>query len=350
MNRSLRPPLVLLSTALALGIVTANAAADLPHRLQDTGFYAAKGDAPSGTPHTFTPQYPLWSDGTEKRRWIYLPPGASIDASDPDAWLFPRGTKFWKEFALGERPVETRFIEHQADGTWQFAAYVWNSAGTEAVLAPNRGVTLSGVPGAPRGRYIVPSRSDCTVCHGSAPVPVLGFSALQLSSDRDPEAAGARPLRDGDVDLRRLVAMGMLRNLPARLVLFPPRIPAATPIERAALGSLHGNCAHCHNTSGNRTPLPLTLAQGVADPIGSYQQVLRSTIGAVSRWRAPHDESDAQIIVPGSASSSVLAARMQSRRAATQMPPHGTQLPDVQSIELIHRWITHDLTRKEPQP
>ncbi|MFN0304422.1 MAG: hypothetical protein ACKVQU_29150 [Burkholderiales bacterium] len=268
-----------------------------------------------------------------------MPPGTAIDASDPDAWAFPRGTKLWKAFALGDRPLETRFIEHQADGTWRFATYVWNDAGTDAVLAPARGVTLTGVSGAPRGRYVVPSRGDCLVCHGSAPVPVLGFAALQLSPDRDPKAVGAPPMRQGDADLRSLVKQGVLRNPSPKLLATPPRIPAATPTERAALGMLHGNCAHCHNTSENRVPLALTRAQGVADPIGRYQDVLRTTVNARSRWRAPHDESDTgvQVVVPGRPASNVLAIRMESRHAATQMPPLGTELPDAASVELIHR-------------
>ena len=64
----------------------------------------------------FSPQYPLWSDGAAKRRWISLPPGTAIDASRPDAWEFPRGTRLWKEFSL-DRPVETRFIERLPDGS-----------------------------------------------------------------------------------------------------------------------------------------------------------------------------------------------------------------------------------------
>ena len=37
----------------------------------------------------FAPQYPLWTDGAAKRRWISLPPGTAIDASDPENWVFP---------------------------------------------------------------------------------------------------------------------------------------------------------------------------------------------------------------------------------------------------------------------
>ncbi len=75
---------------------------------------------------TFTPQYPLWSDGATKRRWISLPDGTAIDGSRPAAWEFPVGTKFWKEFSASGRRVETRTIERAADGSWQFRAYVWS--------------------------------------------------------------------------------------------------------------------------------------------------------------------------------------------------------------------------------
>jgi hypothetical protein len=352
MDHSLRTSFALLLTlaGLAAGMDATRSAGDFPEHLRDTGLYAANGGFPRADLHAFTPQYPLWSDGTEKRRWIFLPAGTRIDASDPDAWSFPRGTKLWKEFSLHGRRFETRYAEHGTDGTWRFAAYVWDETGTEAVLAPRRGVTLTGVSGMPRGRYAVPSRGDCMVCHESAVVPVLGFSALQLSPDR------ARPARAGEADLRSLAADGLLRNLPAMLAVTPPRIPAATPIERAALGMLHGNCAHCHNGSANRAPLPLTFSQGVTDPVGRYRDVLRSTIDAPSRWRSPDAEDDAaldaRIIMPGNPESSVIAIRMQSRHAATQMPPLGTTLPDTESLELIRRWIKYDLTQpmKENRP
>ncbi len=58
-----------------------DALAELPARLADTGLYAdpaSKTLAPGIFP--FSPQYPLWSDGAVKRRWIRLPEGAAIDA------------------------------------------------------------------------------------------------------------------------------------------------------------------------------------------------------------------------------------------------------------------------------
>ncbi len=329
------------------------AAAALPPTLRDTGLFAA-GSVTEARPGIapFAPQYPLWSDGAEKSRWLYLPPGASIDASRPDAWVFPRGTKLWKEFAHEGRRVETRFIERGRDGTWRFATYVWNEAGTEAMLAPAGGIAALPVRAAPRGSYAVPGRTDCLACHGSTTVPVLGLSALQLSSDRDPLAPHGRPLRAGEVDLRGLVARGWLRGLPRQLKEQLPRIAASTPVERAALGYLHANCGHCHNTSASRVPLRLTLAQRAADPAAARAEVLRSAIDAASRYRPPGTDGQAAVVSPGNPQSSVLAVRMQSRHTQVQMPPLGTSLADTEGLALIHRWIasTDPSHRKETPP
>jgi hypothetical protein len=205
--------------------VLARAVPPLPQHLRDTGLFS-QGSANEIAPGVlaFSPQYPLWSDGATKRRWIALPPGTSIDAAKADAWDFPRGTRLWKEFSAGSR-IETRFIERLQDGSWRYATYVWNEAGTDAVLAPADGI--ASLTRADGRRYAIPSDGDCRACHEGAPVPVLGFSALQLSADRDPLAPHAEPANG--VDLRSLAARGWLRNLPAHLLERPPRIAAASP-------------------------------------------------------------------------------------------------------------------------
>src|SRR5689334_4874738 len=212
---------------------------ELPRRLADTGLYVGGGTQVRPDVLPFSPQYPLWSDGAAKRRWIWLPPGTHIDAAQPDAWDFPRGTKLWKEFAHG-RVLETRFIQRADDGSWRFGSYVWNAQGTDAVLAPATGLRELPAPNAPGAHYTIPSVDDCRACHEGAPVPVLGFSALQLSPDRDPLAPHAEKTA-GAMDLRVLVARGLLVNLSPELLAHPPRIAASNPAERAALGYLHGN-------------------------------------------------------------------------------------------------------------
>ncbi|MBX3703614.1 MAG: hypothetical protein KF822_07565 [Steroidobacteraceae bacterium] len=298
---------------------------------------------------TFTPQYPLWSDGATKRRWISLPEGAAIDGSRPAAWEFPVGTKLRKEFSVGARRVETRTIEHLADGSWQFRAYVWNDAQDAATLAPAAGTIVTLADGT---RYRIPSQDDCRACHEGGAAPVLGFNALQLSPDRDPLAPHAEPPRPGDLDLRALAASGKLAAFPRELIETPPRIVAPTPAGRAALGYLHANCGHCHadpKFTNGAVPVELQLAIDPTDP-RSAEGVLQTLLTSESRYR-PAGAADARLIVPGNAQAGTLPARMRSRDPRIQMPPLGTAKPDLTAIALIARWIHEDLkTPEETSP
>jgi hypothetical protein len=335
--------LVLLAALAGAGSAVGAPGAPLPARLSDTGLYRPGSAAEVRAEHiAFAPQYPLWSDGTTKRRWLSLPPGTAIDARQPDAWEFPIGTRLWKEFSHG-RPVETRFIERAADGTWRFATYVWNAEGTDAVLAPAAGIAAVPAAGAPGGRYAIPSREDCLACHEGAAVPVLGFSALQLSPDRDPLAPHAEPARHERVDLARLAARGLLRNLPQPLLDRPPRIAARTPTERAALGYLHGNCGHCHNDAGPLASLELALAQQAGAAADSAARTLRSLVGHSSRFRAGGNAAATQRVVPGRKDASVLVLRMESTNPLARMPPLGVQVVDDEGTALVARWIRHEL-------
>jgi hypothetical protein len=344
----------LVAAALIIAVAAqsaARAAADalpLPQRLSDTGLFLPGTTTARAEHIAFSPQYPLWSDGTAKRRWISLPPGTSIDASQPDSWEFPVGTRLWKEFAFGHA-IETRYIERLADGSWRFATYVWNADGTEAELAPVRGTALE-VAAAPGGRYAIPSRGDCLACHEGGPTPVLGFSALQLSPDRDPLAPHADPGSPEHPDLRTLAATGVIRNLPRKLLDEPPRIAARSPTARAALGYLHGNCGHCHNDSGALASVDLSLAQQAASPSDSAARTLKSLLGHSSRFR-PHDGKVSQRVVAGADEQSVLAVRMKTTNPMARMPPLGVKVADEEGIALIERWIKTALpTNEEKRP
>jgi hypothetical protein len=323
------------STLFAAGAALAEAGGALPTRLSDTGLYAPGSTAQMGDGVlSYVPQYPLWSDGTRKRRWIQLPPGKAIDASQPDAWEFPPGTRLWKEFAYG-RPIETRYLERLDDGSWRFAAYVWNADGRDAVLAPEGGVVLDA---GPTGRYRVPSRTDCLACHEGPAVPVLGFSALQLSPDRDPLAPHAEAPRAGDVDLPRLVAGRRLVNLPPAMLVTPPSIAAPTATARAALGYLHGNCGHCHDPAGALDGLDLSLAQRADPGAGSVARTLQSLLDRTSRYRPP-GFTDARRIALDRRNPSTLLLRLDSSSPLARMPPLGVQVIDAEGVALIERWI-----------
>jgi hypothetical protein len=320
----------------------------LPRLLSETGLYVRGSTSEVRPEHLFfVPQYPLWSDGATKRRFVSLPPGSRIDASHADAWEFPPGTRFWKEFTFGKR-TETRYIERLDDGTFRFAAYIWDDALGDAVLAPEGGVRRvreisAGVV------HDVPSRDDCRACHEGRPGKILGFNALQLSSDRDPLAphreAAAGPL--AAVDLQELVRRDLIRGLPASLATTPPRIAAPTPAARAAAGYLFGNCASCHNAEGPLSPLGLDLDQSASDA-GGHARLVGSVVGRPSRYRIPGRDASVRVS-PGNPAESALLFRMRSRDATAQMPPLGTHLVDSEAVALIERWIS-EKSQKEPSP
>jgi hypothetical protein len=326
--------------ALAVGVCprhASGAATDAPPpTLADTGLYAdfaAKKIAPGVRP--YSPQYPLWSDGALKRRWISLPPGATIDASDPDAWSFPVGTRVWKEFSFSRR-IETRFMEKTADGEWLFATYRWNEMQTEALLAPERGIRYAAEsrPGVPYG---IPGVVECRACHMSGTSPVLGFSTLQLSSDRDPGALHAIPPDPGSLDLEQLIRDGLLVGLPAPIAAHPPRVRATNATERTALGYLHANCSNCHNLRSPIAGLGLSFfvhADGTSD-------ALTTAVGRTSHYEPTGTEIHTRI-VPGDPSDSLVIARVSSRGTARQMPPMDTHLVDDEGLALLKRWIAHE--------
>jgi hypothetical protein len=317
-----------------------------PQMLQDTGLYSDFATLQVDPKHlAFSPQYPLWTDGAAKRRWISLPPGTAIDGSDPDSWMFPVGTRIWKEFSFGGRRVETRYLQRQADNQWLYAAYAWSLDGREAHLVPERGRRGAYPLGGGRS-HAIPSISDCKACHRGGRSEVLGFSALQLSPDRDLGAPHAEPPPAPGVDLKYLVEKGLLVGLPKEMRDSPPQIAAASATERAALGYLHGNCGHCHNEQGSLKNVGLFLrhVSGAEIP-----PAITSTIGHPVKKPAPGQSAEAVLrIEPRHPDRSGLIQRVSSRYPALQMPPLGTELTDDEAIDLLRRWIAEtDASRKE---
>ena len=307
-------------------------------QLHHTGLYAGEGTLlPAPGVRSFSPQYPLWSDGAQKRRWIALPPGTAIDASDASAWEFPVGTRLWKEFSVDGRRLETRMLERLADGSWRFASYAWNREGTQASLAPAGGLQLDLGGGR---RYVIPAEADCRACHEGAASPVLGFSALQLSPDRDRLAPHAETPPADALDLSALVEARWLTGLPQALIDVAPAIAARTPEERAALGYLHGNCGHCHaspDEAPGAVPVALDLAFDVMRP-DEHAPSVRALTTQLARYR-PGAAHATTVLAAGDAKASVLVQRMRSRAPSAQMPPLGSAVADDDALALIERWV-----------
>jgi len=287
--------------------------------LAETGLYS---DAASGTIApalvSFAPTHVLWSDGAEKRRWISLPPGAQIDTRDMDHWVFPIGTKFWKEFSLGGKKLETRLIERYGSGREDFwmGAFVWNAEQTDAVFVENGQQDLLGTP------HDAPAQKQCWSCHLGEPGRGLGFSALQL--------AGAGP----GVRLEALIQADLLTTPPARTDFHPP----GDALVSAALGYLHANCGHCHNSNGTSWPdTQMDLRVRLDDFTPEMTGLYRTTIA--QRLQSYRNPGFGERVVPHDPNKSALYFRMQERGSKDQMPPLATERPDPTGLDLLGRWI-----------
>lgn len=311
---------------------------DAPRLLSETGLYNREGRVDPRNLH-FVPQYPLWTDGAAKSRWVFLPEGSKIDISNIDVWQFPAGTIFWKEFAWGGRPVETRMIWKPTDSSWAFATYVWNQEGTEAVLAPQEGLPRHAEIASDK-RHSIPGVADCRSCHESSPAVVLGFNALQLSDDRDPLAPHREESRPNDLTLTTLMQLGRLEPARPDLVTRPPRIRAADPTARAAMGYLSANCGGCHNSTGPLARLAFNLLHNVSGEHNELEPAMLTALDTRGRFVVPGIHPDSSYLVAhGAPERSTVLYRMNSRRPSSQMPPLGTVMVDDEAVALVRSWI-----------
>jgi hypothetical protein len=270
----------------------------------------------------FHPNFTLWSDGAEKRRWIQLPPGTRVDTSNMDRWVFPIGTRFFKEFSLGGVLVETRLVERYGPDPEDFwmGAFVWKADQSDAVFMEAGQLDINGTA------HDAPPQKHCGSCHNGEPGRSLGFSAMQLSRADD----GVTLTLDG------LARQGRLSDPPAPGTSFhPPGDPAAA----MALGYLHANCGHCHNLKGTSWPdTQMVLRLETTDTALETSGVYRSLVGQkLQYWR--HD-GFAQRVVPGDVAASGVMYRMQARGSRDQMPPLATEIVDPTGVESVARWIT----------
>jgi hypothetical protein len=277
----------------------------------------------------FTPRWPLWSDGATKERWVFLPPGKKIDTSDMDYWVYPVGTKVWKQFSHAGKPVETRLLHKVAAGQWRMMAYMWRLDGSDADAVPD------GVSGANGTPHHIPDRETCKGCHDNMSDKLLGFSALQLSNEASP------------VNLTSLAAEGRLSHPPGSSL----RVPGSVRAEQA-LGVLHANCGHCHNPASSVYRAMLRRPIGTGGPDlwerSTNLATLETTVGYASTvCRENVILPELSMIEPGDPARSEIVLRMRERGLGSlQMPPLGTFTVDTEGLGAVEAWI-HELPPRE---
>jgi hypothetical protein len=280
----------------------------LPERLSQAGIYTdigAKMLNPKLVP--FAPNNVLWSDAAVKLRWFQLPDGAQIDSSDMNHWKFPVGTKFFKEFSLDGKRLETRLIWRVADtGNFEkdtlVGSYLWNDTESEATFSKDGGTNLRGT------QHDAPSADTCWKCHVGEAGHILGLSALQT----------------GDVSALPLSS--------------PPPAGTTFAAPNTALGYLHANCGHCHNPRGGGwQDSRMVLRLDVEERDVMTTQIAQTTVGHDLETWLNHGYD--KRIVAGDPDQSALFYRMTQRTMLDQMPPVATERVDDEGVALVRAWI-----------
>ena len=331
----------------------------VPLALGDTGLYsdwASRTVDPSN--RSYTPAFPLWSDGAKKSRWIHIPAGAQIDVTNIDEWQFPIGTKAWKEFrydirradgtmAIDQR-IETRMLWKRAAGDWQLVTYVWSAAQDEASLAT--AINAPPIPFPGTASYEVPVLR-CHACHDRRQDKVLGFEAALLAApETDPAGLTWDKLRAEKL----VTSRGVLPDATALGFL-----SQGQPGERAAVGYLHTNCGiTCHHeNSGEGTPFFMRLEAGTSGHLPTSivdTSVFQTAINKTSYFTPGGSGQQSFRIRPTDIDHSMVYYRMHTRAGLAgggeQMPPIATHVIDDAECQAVANWIQSMTAPPYPPP
>jgi hypothetical protein len=308
----------------------------IPDDLRCTGLYSdwpSKTIASDVTP--YTPGLVFWSDGAEKSRWLYLPPGSKIDTSDMDHWVFPAGTKVWKQFIVGGQLAETRLIWKVDPYDWVYLDYRWSADGSSATRLDVGEKNVNGTT------FEIPATNVCHQCHDGSGDTVLGIDFVGIG------VAGAE-----GVTLQSLAQQNRFTVTPPVTTVVIPE--DATGKAAAALGWLHVNCGiSCHtdymgaNANGVSFYTKLVASQllapdGGVGPVSgldtyttSVGQSANQALNGITGYR----------IDPGHASDSIVSLLSANRCVddagvgCVQMPTIVTHVPDDAGLALVNAWI-----------
>lgn len=271
----------------------------------------------------------LFTDYALKDRFVFLPPGKSINYAVPYVLDFPLGTIITKTFSLQlpgrETPklIETRLLVRRQAG-WKPLNYTW---GEDQEARLNRSgfimpVTIRVAKVKDLAiNYHVPSLRQCASCHSiDGRIVPIGPKAKFLNHDQQ---------------LQQWASAGKLTGLPIESEI--PRVPAwndlTADVDTRAKAYLEINCSHCHNPKGNASPTGLFLQAGRPSnsvEIGYCKTPVAAGFGSGGNKFDIH---------PGSAKRSILYYRMGADHLAAKMPQLGRSVPHAEGNKLIEEWI-----------
>jgi uncharacterized repeat protein (TIGR03806 family) len=202
----------------------------------------------------------LFTDYATKQRLIKLPGDLAMEYAGDDLLPdFPDNTMIAKTFFYyldesnpdaGKKIIETR-IQLKIDGLWEFGNYLWNDAQTEATYDEDGGtIAISYIDGTGATRnvdYLIPSKSECAVCHFKNTVNTpIGPKLRSMNFNPMNEYVTIN-------QLQFFIDNGLLTFAPdpSTISVLPDwQDDASYSLEDRARAYLDVNCAHCHNPDG----------------------------------------------------------------------------------------------------
>ncbi|MBL8519664.1 MAG: CHRD domain-containing protein [Betaproteobacteria bacterium] len=257
----------------------------MPTLLSSTGVFT---DMVAMTPNPamvpFTVNSALWSDASEKLRWMVLPfdgtiggPGSPAIAFSPEGkWVFPNGTVWVKHFQIKVneqtneiKRLETRFMVRDNEGNLYGNSYRWNSAQTDATIVTafdgeREPITITRANGTTESQtWHYPGPGQCLECHNNANPSdpngtgqSLGVKTRQLNGNYTYAATGRTANQ-----LLTWSKMGMLSPALADQADYPeyeklvPLNDTTATLEKRVRSYVDSNCSYCHG--GGTSPGPI---------------------------------------------------------------------------------------------
>ena len=264
---------------------------------------------PGAIPYTVSS--PVWSDGAEEDRWLFVPKDGKLTVGPDGDFGLPPSSVVLKSFSVGGKLVETRLLVRYADGGWAGYSYEWSDDGADAtLLADGKTKDLGG-----GSSWTFPSRSECFACHTSAAGFSLGLEARQLNHDGVIERFA--PVLASPVDAKAFAPLAAADS-------------ATASAEARARGYLHANCSMCHR-AGNGT--------GAAQiDLRADRSLVETRTCGVAPQAGDLGRPGARIVTPGDPGASTLAMRLR-RTGDGQMPPLARGVVDEAGAGAIEAWI-----------
>tara|TARA_B100000287_G_scaffold384760_1_gene391490 strand:- start:1136 stop:2173 length:1038 start_codon:yes stop_codon:yes gene_type:complete len=308
----------------------------VPEFLSEFGFFKdMQNQIPAEGIHPYSLISPLFSDETDKLRFVYVPDGQKLGYVNNEVFIFPVGSTLIKTFAylnkngpLEQQLLETRLLINTNDG-WQAISYVWNKEQTDASRAI-AGATIPTTFINSDGkmidvRYRAPNQNQCKECHqANKTITPIGPKARNMNKLIEYES--------GEMNqLLYWAALGWIdKNIDTASISNYMDVNAS--LEDRSRAYLDINCGHCHIPGGSAdtTGLYLNYTERDKEQLGIYKK-------PVAAGRASGNLKYS--IVPGHADESILLFRMKSLDPGIMMPESGRALADEVGIKLIEDWI-----------